>query len=592
MRNTKPTAANAVRSQSRKLKAKTIERLEERRLMSGTTSFDVGINLNGSSDEAFNRAIPILKKLGVDSVRIWCGVSDFNNPRLEGSLKRAVNAHKAGFDVMVIVSTDHGKVPSPSAVKNWFEWAMDNDSLRGAVDRWEIGNEPDLDHYWQGSLKQYVSNFLKPASEVLHARGEQVVSAGVSWDPNDVKEMVSYGMLNYVDYVGFHPYAKGVSLQKTRIAQLEDIIDGRKPLIASEWNVRGYEHSSKSAWADAVESAYKNIKSGFEQNYYFVLFTMDSMAGPAGILNTDGTINRPFYDAFATFAKQASQGNNAGGGNSDNGGADPVVGGTPPSTGNGNGNSSSGVTASLALYNAETDKVISGFSSIGSGDIINLATLPTRKLALVTIASGKAGSVKMTMNGKTVIQSGVPYAFYDDNNGDLKSVSLAPGYYTMAITPYSADDARGTQYATRTIKFTVVNETASGSGSSSSSSSSAKGTPEVESFSLINARTGAVIAGYASISTDLRIDLSDLPTRSLAIRVNADDDTSSVRLSGVGVSRVESNLPYALFGDNNGSFNGWTPEAGSTYTINATAYSQNSARGKKGSAMSIDVTFV
>ena len=85
--------------------------------------------------------------------------------------------------------------------------------MRKAVDRWEIGNEVDSANYFKGTLKQYVSNFLKPASDELHVAGEKVVSAGVSWNPEDVKEMIGYGMLDMVDYVGFHPYARGVKLR-------------------------------------------------------------------------------------------------------------------------------------------------------------------------------------------------------------------------------------------------------------------------------------------------------------------------------------------------------------------------------------------
>jgi hypothetical protein len=283
--------------------AAVIDTLEDRKLMAAANGA-IGINVNDASSSFMNTAVPVMKKMGVTSVRLWY-TADFNSKYFGGTLQRAIDYSNKGFDVMVIVQPKDGKVYAPETVKSWFNWAAGNTSLKNAVDRWEVGNEPDHDQYWKGSLSSYVTQLLKPAYEALKSKGETVVSAGPSWDSRDVGEMINAGMLNYTDMVGYHPYAKGVSLVKQRISEINSVVRGRKPIVASEWNVRGFESGSKTDWANAVKQVYPSIKGGFAYNYYFALKTQNSMAGPAGILRSDGSANTPFYNAFATFSGQS-----------------------------------------------------------------------------------------------------------------------------------------------------------------------------------------------------------------------------------------------------------------------------------------------
>jgi len=297
-------------------KVSRIEELENRQLYSATHA-DIGINVNDASTTAFQKAVPVMKQMGITSVRLWVGVT-WTKHTFTGVMQRAIDYHNAGFDVMVVVNSNSTAVPNSNDVKGWFQWAMTNSSLKSAVDRWEIGNEVDQKSYFSGSLQQYMDSTLKPAYSVLHGAGEKVVSAGVSWNPEDIKTMIGYGLLNTTDYIGFHPYANGVSTQKQHIQQLEDIVDGRKPLVASEWNVRGYENN-KSAWAQAVEDAYTQVRDGFAFNYYFCLFVQNTPAGPGAIMNADGSKNTLFWNAVATFQQQngstpvLDQGNTASG---------------------------------------------------------------------------------------------------------------------------------------------------------------------------------------------------------------------------------------------------------------------------------------
>ncbi|MGC4032452.1 MAG: SdrD B-like domain-containing protein [Tepidisphaeraceae bacterium] len=361
-----------------------IEDLESRRLM--TSTYDIGINMNDGASATVPKVVPILKSLGVKTLRLWTSISDFNTHSMNGVLKRAVDYSNAGFDIDLIVQTGSGKMQSTTAVAGWFQWAMSQPSLKAAVDQWEIGNEPDHDEYWQGTLSQYVSNFLKPAYEVLHANGEEVISAGPSWNAQDVQKMIDAGMLDYCDYVGFHPYAKGVSGVVKSITAINDVVAGRKPIAATEWNVRGLE-SNKTAWAQAVQDVYPYIKAGFDLNYYFAMKVQDSMAGPAGILTSSLTPNQPFYNAFATFS-----------------GADPV----DPSTG---GNTPTSVTGKLTgtlWEDADADGVKDSTEAVTGSRVVYIddnanGTLDSGEKSTTSDASGvytfnslTAGTYKVT----------------------------------------------------------------------------------------------------------------------------------------------------------------------------------------------------
>jgi hypothetical protein len=106
--------------------------------------------------------------------------------------------------------------------------------------------------------------------------------------------------------------------------------------------------------------------------------------------------------------------------------------------------------------------------------------------------------------------------------------------------------------------------------------------PQVLSFSLINAGTEQVIQ---TIEEGATLNLATLPTKNLNIRANTNPAvTGSVAfsLSGKQVKNVtESSAPYALFGDNNGNYNAWTPGVG-TYVLKATPYASANGGGTAG----------
>lgn len=408
----------------------TVENLENRRLLAAV--YDIGININDGTSNIRNKAIPVLKELGAQTVRIWFS-PNFKSKSWEGPLQRALDYSNAGFDVMMIISTPNGQVTNASDVKSWFTWALSNSSLKSAVDRWQIGNEVDKSQYWKGSLSSYVTNFLKPASAVLRSKGEKVVSASVSWNPKDVATMIGYGMLNYVDFVGYHPYGNSISQIQSRVKQINDIVAGRKPIIASEWNVRGYENN-KTEWAKQVRAVAPIIRDNFAYNYYFaVLNTTRTPAGPAGVMNSDGTKTDFFYKLKEGMSRSSGSDNT--------------------------GNESSAIpsVAKITVYAEDGTKII---DSLTSGSIIDLSKYSSRKLTFVATVSSGTSSVRLVIGSTGVTENNAPY--------QLSDFTVYSGSYALSATPYSKDNLGGTKGSTRTYTFKVIN--------SPSTSSSGTGT--------------------------------------------------------------------------------------------------------------------
>lgn len=550
-----------------------IEDLENRKMFAA--AYPIGINMNDASSAMVPRATSVMKDLGVKAIRIWSTVNDFNSRTLPASFQRAIDYDRAGFSVLMEVHTKDGKVPNADAVKGWFSWAAKQPGIANAVDQWQIGNEVDSNYYWKGSLSQYVNGFLKPASEGLRPQGEDVVSAGPSWNPQDIQEMIDHGMLDYVDYVGAHPYANGVSQVKQRINQIVEVVDGRKPIAATEWNVRGYE-GDKTKWANAVTEAYPYIKAAFDLNYYFCLEVQDTPAGPGGILKTNGAFNQPFYNAFATFK------NGTGNSGSDNDNED-----NDNDNDDGGNNAPAGSNASVSgtLFN-DTDKD-------GQFDSSEDAT-GSRIVFIDNDADGKldAGEKSTTSDSKG------NYKFAGLAKGTYKVTREFPnGYelsnndagYVNATVSSASQLLKGVNLGTKEIGKTGSPSTPSTPSTPSQPSTPSNGSPAVTGLRLIDTQTNRVIPGYTNITRNVMIQLSSLP-KNIAVEAVGNSATGSMILSAQGKKFTESNVPYAYFGDDEGKFDAWSAKTG-THTFGATAFTGENATGSKSSTAYISLTF-
>lgn len=302
-----------------------IEHLEGRRMLAGQYPLGIGFNDEALWDENFNTAVATCQQLGIKTVRLWMPIVTYNDRPTPWDdapaagmpdtglsptggttspsrvLRRAFQLKQLGFNILMVFANETGALPtSNSQVGDYFTYMLSvpqspgsSTHLSDAVDRWEVGNEPDLKNYWNDPsldvnvrVKNWVKQFLVPGAEVLKAAGETVVSAGPSSSPTILKTMLdslnSLGKMGLIDYVGFHPYATfnpndatGANLQRDNILRAKSYADAYgKQMIATEWNVRGYGNygAYDSTWATAIDQNYRNyVRDSFESQYYFCL---------------------------------------------------------------------------------------------------------------------------------------------------------------------------------------------------------------------------------------------------------------------------------------------------------------------------------
>ncbi len=452
-------------------------------------SLSYGVNANLVNSSTYGSLVSTLKSVGSDSVRVWLGAEDLNS-RSEGGVFKYIRRFKSeGFKVMAVVDFDIAARNNPTGVAAFTKWLTEGANLASSVDYWQIGNEPDRE-WGRSNYAGAVNNIIKPAYEVLHAAGEKVVSPGPSWNPDDIKLLADQGMLNYVDYVGYHPYRSNLADLKLRVSQAKAYSQG-KPMIAAEWNARGHEtEADRTGWANAVKEFWPVIRDNFYAAYYYAGVKSDSFAGPAGLMNTDGSHNEPFYSAF--------KGLPGGGGGTytptpipeptptpipvptptptpvpvpvpvptptpvptpvpvPTPTPTPVPVPTPPPT-NVPSTNSKPYVGGFKIQGA-TGTALAGFSNVTADSLtIKLSSLSTRNIQIAALVNSATSSVTFAFTGKaTRIENTAPFTAFANSAGQEATWYATAGTYTLTVTTYSLDNAKGTigNSRTLTLKFT------------------------------------------------------------------------------------------------------------------------------------------
>ncbi|MGV3561364.1 T9SS type A sorting domain-containing protein [Larkinella arboricola] len=223
------------------------------------------------------------------------------------------------------------------------------------------------------------------------------------------------------------------------------------------------------------------------------------------------------------------------------------------------------------IINADTDQVLAPLEEEGTeGREVNLAAFSTRKLNIqANFKTTPPGSVVFELSGqqsRTHIENSAPFALFEDNNGDFKNWTPAPGSYTLMATPYSGPNGTGTAGAPYKVSFTVIDLIS------------------IDNFSLVEATWGSTLRTMSDGSV---LDLASTSSPSYNIRANTipNAGVSSIgsvvfQLSGAQtLTQIENEAPYALFKDDGGKYRSWTPKVGS-YTLMATPYSGPNGTGK------------
>jgi Fibronectin type III domain len=241
-----------------------------------------GVTMNPEFDP--NQTIPLLRNLGVNAIRLW---SDYEYHWNFSSwyINVAKQYHDAGFHVTMLLHNEN--VPqSYEQAKNWFANTVDRPGFKDYVDRWEIANEINLNYFFKGSLSEYVNLVLKPASEVLRARGEPVIGGAVSKELSAVRELRDLGYLNYVDYAGFHSYSHNAADQELLLNEVKQIFAG-KPLILTEWNLHTWNVGGEAEWTRRLNEARPYVVANTAGAYYYHFLKSGTLAGNAGLFRVD-----------------------------------------------------------------------------------------------------------------------------------------------------------------------------------------------------------------------------------------------------------------------------------------------------------------
>jgi glucose/arabinose dehydrogenase len=275
---------------------------------------------------------------------------------------------------------------------------------------------------------------------------------------------------------------------------------------------------------------------------------------------------------------------------------------------------------SYSLINADTDQVIPAFNPIPEGATINITTLPTQNINIrANTNPATVGSVKFAYDANPSFrtESYTPYALASDENGDYFPWTPTLGAHTVVATPFTQQNAGGTQGTPLTLHFTITDSATTPTPSPTSAPTSpvtptlsptptvtpiptitpAGPTPTptgqyVQSLTLINADTDQPIAAFDPIPENAIIKLSTLATNHLNIRANTHPAiVGSLKFSYDAQTnfQLENVAPYAFVGDEFGNYAPWIPSLGD-HTIIATPYAGENATGTVGTSLTRNFT--
>lgn len=235
---------------------------------------NVGSELNWRSWR--DQLVPLYKQAGIRWLRVWYNWASLEPKPGEyrgDDVKEALRlAKQNGFKILFVIwgTPPHaGKgelsdVPQMTAFSNYCRWLKNY--LRGLVDAWEIGNEPNLKKYYNGSPSSYVKT-LATAYPILKDNG-LVIAAGPSGasTPDYWQALIDAGWEKYCDRVNYHPYRKR---PKEVIARVDRFLQKvKKPLWITELGF-STDHGGEQAKAKFLEAVLPQLATRVEQIFWY-----------------------------------------------------------------------------------------------------------------------------------------------------------------------------------------------------------------------------------------------------------------------------------------------------------------------------------
>lgn len=257
---------------------------------------------------------------------------------------------------------------------------------------------------------------------------------------------------------------------------------------------------------------------------------------------------------------------------------------TPYSGADGTGDAGTPLTVQVNIV--DSSFAVSSLTLVNATTNADIRTLSTSVTETVDIANNgisvrantnpaTVGSVVFRLDGTNIkTESIAPYTIAGDqsNGTDYLPWNIAPGMYTLTVTPYSATGGGGNAGTPMTVQLEIIN--------------SIQQNLSIENFYLVNADT----------DTDIGIlqdgAVIDIGTQNINIRAATNSpNVASVRLNlnGHPDYRIETASPYALGENDPGVFAPWLTPPGQ-YTLIATAYDGANATGNAGVPRTVNFT--
>lgn len=228
----------------------------------------------------------------------------------------------------------------------------------------------------------------------------------------------------------------------------------------------------------------------------------------------------------------------------------------------------------IGLYDADTNNLI---TELQGNEEILASTIAGRSLTIAASVptnsplADRVESIFLNFNNGQITQTEniEPYALFGDSNGDYNGSSLPVGSNTIELSLYSQNRLQGDFLGAINRSFKIIDDIS--------------GEPSDLSVGLFDADTDTLIT---TVQNGDQILVSELAGKSLTLAAFIPDgsifsdqvESILFNLNNGQVTQTENVEPYALFGDNQGDYNGGIIPVGHN-TITFDLYSQNKLQG-------------
>lgn len=251
----------------------------------------------GGTSIPLAKGLSIMNDLHTKAIRTWIDFTYGAKP--QASDFDSMRAYKQAGKKVIAVLHNPNLPPSVSVARDTANRLAD--ATVGALDGYEIINEPNLGGYFRGSLTQYINQVLKPFSSVLNSRGLKVYGAAISTEINKVISLDSLGYFDLVDYACFHPYQNNANDAIAVTKQFVKIVNKRKPIALTEWGIHGSWNKPKltdEQWAAQFQIIFDAINPDVDELYYYRMEQNTQPAGHEGLVTPNTYTPTAFYTPF------------------------------------------------------------------------------------------------------------------------------------------------------------------------------------------------------------------------------------------------------------------------------------------------------